>query len=220
MSRAQRIRDYLAEHASADNPVTMPQIRTELGLTTTQLHTTLCDMRQAGIVLSQGRPRKNGYWLNPERVVKPYRITSEAKQVANRRRLELRRRREGSLPREERKRLTAIARAERLRLAALDKARKAAERVKARNEAAAARKARLQPRPAVKPVRQLDTSLQRNPPKPVAVKPAGKVQTVEEWLAAGNAPEVLPIGASAEPLRFIGFADFTNNFRGSAASEG
>lgn len=91
----------------------------------------------------------------------------------------------------------------------LAKAKREAERIAYEQAAAAKRAAR-----AVKRMQRLRTPAQRllsnAPARPVlsriteAPKPAKRAETVEEWIAKGNAPQVLPIGAVSQPLKFAG----------------
>lgn len=216
MNRAQKVRDYLNENASPESPKTMLQIRTDLGLTTKQLHSSICEMIKEGMVQSSGAIRSRGYWITPGRNVRSHILSGLCRREAERQRSERRRRRNGAMPREERKQANAEARAERQRMSAMDRALAAVERMKTQEQAKqqkAARKATPNPQPKIKH-QPSKPAMRKAPPvidmtqpvEPYVAPNAGRNVSadVEAWLAAGNKPEILQLGQVSNPLRFIG----------------
>lgn len=209
--RSAAIRAWMAKQ---DGPKTSGEIADGIGEDRARVSFSLNVMTRDGILGKVGTTYHGKRYYIAREVMQPLGLDAEAMRVRyNQRRAQQRAEiRKGP---EERARVEALQRAREVvaRMKATEEAnrqqriadRKAAKAKQAQQLAAAAKAAKI-----AKPLAITDEA---PTPKPRAVR----AETYEEWQArTGRAAEVLPIGASAQPLRAIAFRDFTIN-QGMAA---
>lgn len=188
MSRARTIREWLA---TQDGPRTSAEIAAATGERSGKVNVSIGDMMRSGALAGSGDfPAR--YSLAA--AVKVWRYEDPAVRKAAR---VLASRKADAKRGDRRRAAAALLAPQRESERAIAKAAGEAKRAAIKAARAAARLAR--PKPAPKPARVLKLA----PCKPVAeARPVVPAMTSAEWIAQGNRPQVLPMGATSEPLRF------------------